>query len=289
MPENIDGFNEAQSFKDVQKEAKSLSKWFESIAKIKPSDPQALAQLQKSLQTLPDNADFVQLYRAFKTRTNAFIDTAQSHRAKNIKRLVSAYIRDRQQAGKATREFIKGWRIGPLELQINFDQAMVSFWYNQENLTKWQSVGSMEEIQKAEEAALTLLEKVTLPPEVLTRVFWEAYLQARQRNSRSLDASLVSINDFYREVRIALVRSRFETKKPNTKLDRFIEFPKYALLYNLDRYRSMTSQIPAELKLAWQTGSMGEVNKGNGVVVNGLEAANEYKFICYVKQAQEGN
>lgn len=289
MPENIDGFNETLSFKEVQKEAKSLSKWFESIAKIKASDPQALAQLDKALQTLPDDAEFVHLYQAYKNKAQAFVDTARHNRANNIKRLISAYIRDAQQGGKATREFIKGWRIGPLELQINFEQAMISFCYNQENLTKWQSVGSIEDIQKAEEAALTLLEKAALPPELLSRVFWEAYLEARKRNARSLDTALVAVNDFYREVRIALVRSRYETKKPHLKLDRFIEFPKYAFLYNLDRYRSMTAQIPSEIKLAWQTGSMSEVNKGNGVVVNGLDAANEYRFICYVKQAQEGN
>jgi hypothetical protein len=289
VPENTDGFNETQSFKEIQKEAKSLSKWFENIAKIKTSDPQALVQLDKALQTLPDDAEFIHLYQAYKDKVRSFITTARQNRANNIKRLISAYIRDKQQSGQAIREFVKGWRIGPLELQIDFDQAMISFRYNQEILTKWQSVGSVEDIQKAEVAALTLLEKAALPPDLLTRVFWEAYLEARKRNSRSLDQSLVAINEFYREVRIALVRSRFETKKPHVKLDRFVEFPKYAFLYNLDLYRAMTSQIPAEIKLAWQTGSMREVNKGNGVVVNGLNAANEYKFICYVKQAQEGN
>lgn len=289
MPENVDSFNETQYFKEVQKEAKSLSKWFENIAKIKTSDPQALEQLDKALQTLPDDTEFIHLYQAYKNKARSFVATARHNRANNIKRLISAYIRDSQQSGKATREFIKGWRIGPLELQINFEQAMIRFCYNQENLTKWQSVGSVEDIQKVEEAALTLLEKAALPPELLISVFWEAYLEARKRNSRSLDASLVAINEFYREVRIALVRSRFETKKPHVKLDRFIEFPKYAFLYNLDLYRSLTTQIPAEIKLAWQTGSMKEVNKGNGVVVNGLNAINEYRFICYVKQAQEGN
>jgi len=289
VPENIGDFNETQSFKEIQKEAKSLSKWFENIAKIKASDPQALAQLDKALQTLPDDTEFIHLYQAYKNKAQSFVTTARQNRANNIKRLISTYIRDAQQSGKTTREFIKGWRIGPLELQINFEQAMISFYYNQENLTKWQSVGSVEDIKKAEAAALTLLEKAALPPELLTRVFWEAYLEARKRNSRSMDESLVAINDFYREVRIALVRSRFETKKPHVKLDRFVEFSKYAFLYNLDLYRAMTSQIPAEIKLAWQTGSMSEVNKGNGVVVNGLNAANEYRFICYVKQAQEGN
>lgn len=89
MPENIDGFNETQSFKEVQKEAKSLSKWFESIAKIKASDPQALAQLDKALKTLPDDTNFVQIYQAFKSKTQGFIDTARSYRANNIKRLIS--------------------------------------------------------------------------------------------------------------------------------------------------------------------------------------------------------
>ncbi|HCF51125.1 MAG TPA: hypothetical protein DER60_12640 [Syntrophomonas sp.] len=93
MPENIDGFNETQSFKEVQKEAKSLSKWFESIAKIKASDPQALAQLDKALKTLPDDADFIQLYQIYKNKAQAFVADARRYRANNIKRLISAYIR----------------------------------------------------------------------------------------------------------------------------------------------------------------------------------------------------
>ena len=115
MPENTDGFNETQSFKEIQKEAKSLSKWFENIAKIKTSDPQALVQLDKALQTLPDDAEFIHLYQAYKDKVRSFITTARQNRANNIKRLISAYIRDKQQSGQAIREFVKGWRIGPLE------------------------------------------------------------------------------------------------------------------------------------------------------------------------------
>jgi hypothetical protein len=289
VPEKSDSFNETQLFKDIQKEAKSLSKWFENIAKIKSSDPQFLTLLDKALQSMPDDVGFAQLYGSFQDKIHGFINTARACRADSIKRLVTAFIREAQQSGKSLREFTKGWRVGPLEMQINFEQSQISFWYNKENLIKWQSVASVEDIQKAEQTALTMLEKAALPPELLTRVFWEAYSEARRRNSRSLDAALVSLNDFYREVRIALVRSRFDAKKPNLKIDRYVEFPKYAFLYNLDLYRSMTPQLPADMKLAWQTGSMSEVNKGNGVVVNGLDAANEYKFICYVKPAQEGN
>lgn len=288
MTEISDGYQENQSFKAIQREARALGRWFDNIAKVKLSDPLVLARMRKAWQTLPDDEDFIQLYREFKSNVQGFIDNTQNHRAENIRRLTSAYIRGVKQDGRPVREFIEGWRIGPLELQINFDLAQISFLYNQEALTKWQSVGSVEDIQRAEKSALTLLEKAILPPELAPEVFWEAYVEARKRGSRSLDASLVPVNEFYRELRIALVRSRFASKKPNAKIDRFVDFPKYAFLYNLDLYRRQTPHIPAEIKLAWQTGSMSEVSKGKGVVINGLEPANEYKCICYVKQAQMG-
>lgn len=288
VTEGRDDYNETQLFKDLQKEAKSLAKWFDKISKIKYSDQQFLVKLDKALQTLPEDTEFLQLYGDFKRNIQSFIVSAHTYRANNIKRLAAAYIRSAQQAGIQLREFTRGWRLGPLELQVDLEQAQISFWYNHENLIKWQSVGTVEDIQKAEQTALTMLEKAALPAEVLIQVFWEAYLEARRRNSRSLDASLVSLNEFYREVRITLIRNRLNPKKPNMKIDRYVEFPKYAFLYNIDLYRQMSSQIPAEIRLAWQTGSMNEVNKGNGMIVNGLDAINEYKVMCYVRQAAEG-
>ena len=71
MPENTDGFNETQ-LKEIQKEAKSLSKWFENIAKIKTSDPQAL-QLDGPCRPYPMMWEFIHLYQAYKDKVRSFL------------------------------------------------------------------------------------------------------------------------------------------------------------------------------------------------------------------------
>ena len=55
----------------------------------------------------------------------------------------------------------------------------------------------------------------------------------------------------------------------------------WAFLFNLDRYRAQ-NDMPAERKLALQTGSQTEQQRGMGLVTNGLSAAEDYKVYCYV-------
>jgi len=83
--------------------------------------------------------------------------------------------------------------------------------------------------------------------------------------------------DFYKEVRIALIRNCL-VKKPTSKIDKYLDFPLWAFLYNLDIYRSL--EIPIEQKLGFQTGS--QVESSKGLVINGLNPQDDYKVMCYV-------
>jgi hypothetical protein len=93
---------------------------------------------------------------------------------------------------------------------------------------------------------------------------------------------LVPLVDFYRQLRLTLVR-RDLGQRPDKKLS-YVEFPQWAFLYNLDRYRSLSSNIPRETRLVVQTGSQQETQRF-GMITDGLDARQDYKVVCYVLHA----
>jgi len=283
-----ENFNEVQAIKDLQKEAKIIIKAFDAFIKVKASEPDALDKLNKALESMPDGKDTTALMGEFQLTAQSILNAVRQNRVKNFKRMETGYIQKVKESGKLLREFSNGWRIGPLEMQVDREQARISFWYNYENLIKWKPIANIEDIEKMEKKAVDMLEKATIPRGIIIQAFWAAYQEAMNRNMHKTNSTLVSITDLYIELRIVLVRQKIAGKTPHRKIDRYAEFPKWAFLYNLDLYRSLLTQIEPEKKLALQTGSMNEVSKGNGYVINGLEAQNEYKVMCYVRPVLEG-
>ena len=133
-----------------------------------------------------------------------------------------------------------------------------------------------------------MLERVTAayPDDLLARVFWDAYEQerARRRPGRGARPEAVPLLDFYRGLRVALVRHELEEQQPDKKL-RYAELPRWTFLYNLDRYRALGAAVPEARRLGYQTGSQQE-SRTIGVVVNGLDAQQDYKTMCYIVPVQ---
>jgi len=109
-------------------------------------------------------------------------------------------------------------------------------------------------------------------------VFFDAYEYLKwKRNQRGLSNDrTVPAREFYKEVRVALLRKRLELKQSPKDLQL------WAFLYNLDLYSASITQIPQTKRLGLQSGSQHEVSKGLGIVVNGLDALQDYKTICYI-------
>jgi hypothetical protein len=55
-------------------------------------------------------------------------------------------------------------------------------------------------------------------------------------------------------------------------------------LYNLDVLFLTIEQISLEERLSRETGSQHEIRQGKGIVLNGLQANDDYKFFCYLKR-----
>ncbi len=280
QPEEL--FDEVKAIKDFQKDIKIVMKFFEVFTKLKPGDAEIIDQLGKALKALPQAEIIGQATEELRVKGTKILEIASKQRADGFKRCETAFIRNARETGKSVREFTQGWRVGPLELQVKREEARASFLYNGEMLLKWESISTAEDLATMEKNALSMLEQAALPGTILVEAFWEAYISAVKRNHTGVNPSLVQLLELYREFRISLIRKYMEGKAPNKKIDRYVDFPKWAFLYNLDLLRALGSNIPPERRLILQTGSMNEVSKGKGFVLNGLDAINEYKVMVYV-------
>lgn len=274
-------FDEKAVLKELQKDFNKIQKYFEIFTKIKASDSEALDVLDKAIKGAPTGQTLSCAYDDLKVRAIEFLAEARKHREKDFRRIETEFIKLSKENGKDVRESSGGWRIGVLELRSNPELSKVQFLYNRDVIIPWQSVSSVEDFIKVENSTLAMLDKIALSEEILSAIFLEAYQQALVRSAKT-DPKIVPIFGLYKETRIALVRHFFSKKAPNAKLDQFYDFPRWAFLYNLDRYRTYSNSLPIQERLGLQTGSQQEVSQGKGMVVNGLDPLQDYKVMCYV-------
>ncbi|NLX03474.1 MAG: hypothetical protein GXY40_13265 [Syntrophomonadaceae bacterium] len=275
-------FDEKAQMKALQKEILKIEQVFSAFTKIKSNDADALDKFNKGLKKLPPGQIIGTAVEELREKITSFIQQSQQTRMESFGRIEAEFIRNTRKQHKSVREQARGWRIGPLEVEMDREQSRVRFLYNREVLLPWQSVFCKEDIEKSELKALDMLGKSLLPEPTLIKTCWETYQNLKILSNRpgANHSELVPIDAFYRELRAQLVRTQLETKKPDSKLN-YIEMPRWAFLYNLDCYRTIRfpDQTP---RLGFQAGSQMEVSKGMGFVLNGLDALEDYKTFCYV-------
>jgi hypothetical protein len=259
-----------------------------SVAKININSAEALDEIDRALERVPTGEDFGKALEEARTSLREAVEQTRTERALAFSRIEADYIRAAREQGKSTREVQNGWRVGKLEMQHRRAQSQVRFLYNHEVLIDWRPIRDLGDLRKQEEAAEKLLASAELPSQALIDVFWDAYADSRERRGRAgaIHPGLVPILDFYREVRAALVRYELTGQKPDRKL-KYADFPRWMFQYNLDRYRALGASVPTARRLALTTGSQQDVAAKRAMTVNGLDANDEYKVMCYV-QAQPG-
>lgn len=279
--EQMEKLDEKTEFKNLKKELEKLQKPIRNILSLKGNDPDYLDKLAKVLKAIPSEDDLLVQLKNWREKANAFLDQAKLVRTKQFKRVESSYIRAQREKSKAIRETNDGWRIGILELATNPISSQVRFLYNREVVVDWKPVSGEDDITKYEEEALAKLEKYLLPKETLLQYFPLAFKRALEKGVETKSTPRVPILTFYQQFRLLLLQMEMEKKGIDAKLS-YVEFPKYAFLYNLDRYFSYRINLPHSERLILQTGSQQEVAQGKGMVVNGLHPLEDYKVMCYV-------
>lgn len=275
--------DEAAVLKGISRDVASLLKPLEALAQLKASDPEALDHLEKALTALPSSEQLARALDELRTRATQALSGLRDDRVKKVGAYEAEFIRAMRQAGHTPREAgASAWRVGPIEIELQRERARARARYNKEAISPWQPVSSAASLVALHRKAQSLLESSALPTEALPDVLWWAYDHLRRHAART-DAAAVRIPlpEFYREVRVALARMELSGGKADRKLAR-IEFPRWAFLYNLDRYRKAHASVPAEKRLALETGSQHDHSKGLAMVLNGLDAGDDYKSYCYV-------
>jgi len=279
--------NQAE-FKDLQKEFRRLSKTFDALAAPQFSQPEFLEELEKALKKLPTPVALSSAVTELKERVSHLLKSERAARTERFSRIEAEFIRSLRGQNMALREYDSSWRIGPLEMEIQRAQARVRFSYNQQPMTGWTPVKEAQDLEKLQKRALASLDRYAIDPKELVGLCFAAHAHlTRRRSDLSLvdESGLVPILDFLREFRIQLVRSEMAGAKPDKKLQS-AEFPLWALLYNLDRYRDLGSGVPKEKRIGFQTGSQREQATGRGVLLNGLRPDLDHQAYCFVIRAR---
>jgi hypothetical protein len=277
--------------KEIIGEAKRLQKALqpiELIAGLKDSAADALEQLQAAAKKIPAAETTATAISELKENATKFVAEVDRTVVEQFRRAEAQFINEARSSGRTPRQVGEGWRVGPLEFVMKRPQAQVTARYNGEPLLPARTIASMEDLQALETDALASLEKSAMPEEELERVFWRAYRSAiADLAEGNHEAKRVPIRDFYVWVRLHHVGEELRAGKPDREVKR-TTMPRWAFLYNLDRYRKLDG-VDSSRRLWLDQGAQAEIGRGMGMVTNGLDSRNEYKMICYVAQTLEQN
>ena len=265
----------------LQQEAKRLASTLTGFASVKPSSKSLLADLRKAVNRLPDGHDAAATFDKIREQAVEFITAETAKRARAFGALETAFIREARDRGLPTREFSSSWRVGPLEVQVQREDSHARCLYNREALVPWTAIANEGDLMTAYEKGVTLLERSAIPEDALVALLSRAFDDATRTTTETLRArGIVLAHDLLRSFRLERIRDELTRSRPGAAL-RNRDFPLWAQLHNLDRYRDAVACIDAGLRISFQTGSQQEQAQGKSITLNGLSATNDYQTYVY--------
>ena len=266
-----------EELKNIKPELKKIMKNFDALIKSNIKTTKDVFEYEERLENIIPSESFIRAFDGWKKRTAEVLKKYREECKNGFGRSISEFIRKQQNYGLKTREFQSSWRVGPLKINFKPDQVSAQFLYNEHIVSKWAVFSDSDELGELFDHTLKKLAEKAIPDEFLSRVFDDAFQQAQFRGQA--DQSRAPIKDLWMETEVALYRLNKLTKG-KCKIS---ELPLWAYLYNLDRYRQVARNLAPDQRLSFEAGSQHEINRGLGLILNGLEADEDYKTFCYVK------
>jgi hypothetical protein len=250
------------------------------ISKINLSRPEKLDDLEKALDSQPSGQVFGGMIEEWVKKLKLAIDSERAYRSLEFWRIFNEFIRTIKDSGVKTREFSKSWRVGPLEVGLRPDLSKVQMSYNEQVVMPWKVTTTAEMLKAMYDGAIEKLNKNQIKAEAFIDAMWEAYeyLKSKQMKGDLFNVQSVPAVEFLNELNVVIYRKSLEKKVSKLK-----DTSKWVFLYNIDLYFSVLREIPSEKKLSLEAGSQHEISKGKGILLNGLDAGQDYKFYCYFK------
>jgi hypothetical protein len=272
--------------KALQKQWQALVKPLQAVARIKPDRPTTMDDLEKAISRLPESEVLLKSLDELRRTTEDALQGHRKARQESFRRGEAEFIRELRESKTPLREGDSSWRVGPLELQLRREQSQARTLYNREPLIDWTPAASKSDLSELLEKSTKMLDAAALPQGLLVSAASGAYeaLIETSAQKNATRASRVAMQDFYREFRVALVRSELAAGRPDRKL-KHADLPRWAFLYNLDLYRKLPAAEKKGHNIAFETGSQKEQASGKGLVLNGLDPTQDYKVFCYAVAA----
>lgn len=250
------------------------------VSKVNLNKPDKLEELNKFLGLLPSGEMLGGALEEWRKRVRAAIEAERVARTEEYLKILNEFIRAQKEQGTKVREFSRSWRVGLLEVRLRPDRSEIQFSYNEEKVADWRAVTTAGDLASLYEAAVQKLKKSEIPPGVLADAMRETYefMLSRQSKTELFNSRSVPAVDFLKELNVVLYRKSLEKKVPKLK-----DASKWVFLYNIDLYFSKLREVPSGQRLSLEAGSQLEISKGKGILLNGLDAAQDYKVYCYFK------
>ena len=137
------------------------------------------------------------------------------------------------------------------------------------------------ELMKLYNSAVNNLKNNEIPLDVFSEAMLETYeyLKSKQEKEDVYNPQAVPATEFLKELDVVYYRRTLEKKA--RKLN---DTSKWVFLYNIDLYFSKIQEIPDSMRISLETGAQGEIQRGKGILLNGLNAGQDYKIYCYFKK-----
>ena len=266
------------SVRASQKEFRALAKPLERVLDADLKSAEGIVELEKALRAIPD--DLADKVLEARDAAISAIDSERTERANAMKRARASFIEGLRRDGIAMREIdAENWRVGRLQLEFDTANATIAIRYNEDKISGDLQVADEHDIERHVTDANKLLDDSVLPTDVLVKAMSDAY-EFLQAQSGSADGK-VKLKDLHAELRVAALRVALG-KRPGSKIAPRA-MPVWAYLHNLDQYRALGSQVPAQARVGFVTGSQSETARF-GMTLGGLQPDQAYRRYCYISR-----
>ena len=253
------------------KQLTTLAKPLGAFAEIRAQSAEAPRQIRSALAGIPSGTALGAEIERIRIELDALVDAQLSADRDNIGRALANFIAEIRDTGTLVREVSNGWRIGQVLLDVNRDAATAGARYTTEELVPQSPIGDSAHLHQILARANELLASGLLTTARQEALFNRAYDYAVgvRRGANVNKPELVPLDEFYRECRSATIGIELIGKSPDRQV-KAQPLPKWAFLYNLDKFRSDLRSVPANRRFVMHTGSQSETRSPKAMTLNGL-------------------
>ena len=265
---------------------RNLVRPLDAIVRLRSSDKHLMAKLSDAIAKLPDPDLLSQAYAEIKAKIERLVSEDAKARSSAFRQIEASFVEERRASNVTVKETQFGWRIGWIELGVQRDRSKARALFNHEEVVGWQEIGSAAELGELVEEAKQALLKAEWDPDDRRTLFESAYdatCRSRKR-SGAKDPNVVPLKDFFRYLRLELVRGELSRGAPSKRLKESVELPTSRFLFNLDRYFEHSSFASAKRRLQLQTAGQAEMKRIGSFTTNGLRPASDYRAHTYIRE-----